>query len=305
MSAVGIRELVIQEDASILTWFGIGGAADRLAQPLSTDQLRQCLEIDPNLRVLGDGANLLVNDLGVSELVVKLNHGSFTQSSIDRATGTVRVGAGVNLPRLVLDTVREGLGGLEGLGGIPATVGGALVMNAGGAYGQIGDCVARVFVMDRAGHEQTIEAQDIAFGYRQSGLNEFIVTGAELVLEPGDPAALRERLKEVMAYKKSSQPMAEKSAGCCFKNPTLAGAIEDAGEAGQRVSAGLLIDRAGCKGMEIGGARVSDRHGNFIVTTQAATAKDVIELMDSVQKRVVERFGVELESEVVVWRRSS
>ncbi len=296
--------LAVEPDAPIPTWFKVGGGADRLARPATTAQLADCLRADPDLRVLGDGANLLVDDDGVGELVVALA-GEFTRTEIDRRAGLVRVGAGVNLPRLINLCVREGLAGLEGLGGIPASIGGALVMNAGGAYGQIADAVARVHALDRHAREVTLERPDIGFSYRHSGLNALIITSAELRLSDADPAALREKHKEVMAYKKRTQPMAENCAGCAFKNPTLAADVEGIGAAGQRVSAGMLIDRGGCKGLTLRTAFVSDRHANFLAARDGGRARDVIELMDEVRRRVLDRFGVILENEVVVWRRAA
>ncbi len=289
--------------APIATWFGIGGGAERFCVPRSVGDLTRCLDIDPALRVLGEGANLLVDDDGVSELVVELSSPAFTKVEIDAKTGAATVGAGADLSKLVVESVRLGLSGLEGLGGIPAMIGGAVIMNAGGAFGQICDSVVRVHGLDRAGHEVVLERSQIDFSYRHSGLTGLIITSVELLLPPGNPAMLRARLKDVMAYKKNSQPMAENSAGCCFKNPTLAADLKDIGANGQRVSAGLLIDRAGCKGMRVGGAMVSPRHGNFVVTGPGAKARDVIELMELMVKRVRDTFGVTIEPEVVIWRR--
>jgi UDP-N-acetylmuramate dehydrogenase len=226
---------------------------------------------------------------------------------MDVKTGRIVVGAGVDLAKLVTESVRNGLSGLEGLGGIPATVGGAVMMNAGGAFGEVGNSIVRVSAVDRTGRERVLEkGRDVHFTYRHSGLQGLIITGAELLLPPGDPAALRAKLKDVMAYKKTSQPMAENSAGCCFKNPTLDADVKELGELGvkgRRVSAGLLIDRAGCKGMRVGGASVSVRHGNFVVTDAGAKARDVIELMGQMVTRVRDAFGVTIETEVVVWSR--
>lgn len=306
-----VTDIPIQRDAPIPTWFGVGGGADALATPRTEGELLACLDMDPACRVLGDGANLLVHDAGVSELVVNLGQGEFTrvdpapggEGAPDAETVIVRAGAGANLPKMIVESVRLGLGGIEGLGGIPASVGGALVMNAGGAFGQIADVVRRVFAVSRDGERVTLERGEIAFGYRRSGLNDLILTGCELELRRGDPAALRTKLKEVMAYKKSTQPMGEKSAGCCYKNPTLGRAVAGIGEAGQRVSAGMVIDRAGCKGLSIGGAAVSERHANFFPVAKGARAADVIGLMGEVERRVLDRFGIVLEREVVVWRR--
>ncbi|MFO0860794.1 MAG: UDP-N-acetylmuramate dehydrogenase [Phycisphaerales bacterium] len=299
-------ELPISTLAHLPTWFGIGGGADRFATIRRADQLRRALETDAALRVLGDGANLLVDDDGVGELVVRMD-GELAEWTIDPAKGIVRVGCGANLPKLINETVRQGLAGLETLGGIPASVGGALMMNAGGKFGEIEQFVVRVEVLTRDGSLRTIERKDISFAYRRSGLKDYILVSCELQLTPDDPAAARKRLKEVMSYKKTSQPMAEKSAGCTYKNPTLEHDVMDLydanGRAGRRVPAGLLIDRAGLKGLAVGAVSVSDVHANFFVTRPGATARDVIGLMQEVERRVLDRFGVKLEREVVVWSR--
>lgn len=297
----------IELDAPIPTWFGIGGRADRLARPVDMAGLRSCVRMDPGLRILGDGANLLVDDAGVDDLVVVLSGAGFTGWEIDRTSGRVIAMAGANLPKLILETVRVGLSGIEGLGGIPATIGGAAIMNAGGAFGQIADAVARVHALARDGSGVTLERDEIDFRYRHSGLNGLILTSVEFELHEEDPAALRARLKEVMEYKKRSQPMAERSAGCVWKNPSLPHDLPDIGPAGERVSAGLLIDRAGCKGLRVGGASVSPRHANFVVTEprSGAAAGDVIRLMEQTRLRVMDRFGVSLEPEVVIWKRGT
>lgn len=298
-------ELSIRRDASISTWFGIGGRADRLMPARSVDDVRRALEIDPSLRVLGDGANLLVADEGVSELVLSFDTQPMREFEIDRVRGRVVAMAGASLAKLVTGSVRDGLEGLEGLGGIPATIGGAVVMNAGGAFGEIGRVVERVHAIDRDGRDVTLQREDIEFGYRRSGLGGLIITQVVLALTPGDAPSLRARLKQTMAYKKSSQPMADKSAGCVFKNPTLDRDVDQIGSAGDRVGAGLLIDRAGCKGMAVGGASVSERHANFVVTRRGATASDVLALIELVRSRVMDAYAVRLEREVVVWRRQS
>jgi UDP-N-acetylmuramate dehydrogenase len=138
--------LPIELHVPIATWFKVGGSADRFARPTDADQLRQALELDPDLKVLGDGANLLVDDDGIDSLVVTLE--GLNTIEWDAAAGLLTVGAGVNLPKLITQTIRDGLAGLEVLGGIPASLGGALVMNAGGAFGQIADLVERVFALE-------------------------------------------------------------------------------------------------------------------------------------------------------------
>jgi len=295
----------IEHNAVIPTWFGVGGRADRLARPRSLEQLRRCIEVDPSTRILGDGANLLVDDEGVVELVAVLSEPELSRWDFDvpGAPGIVRAMAGANLPRLILEACRNGRSGLEGLGGIPATVGGAARMNAGGSFGEFGNAVHTVHAIDRAGHNVTLTREQANFGYRRSDLGDLIIVSVDLDLGEEDPKKLRDRLKEVMEYKKRSQPLAERSAGCVFKNPTLLSDLSDIASAGTRVSAGMLIDRAGCKGLGIGGASVSSRHANFVVTSDDASARDVIALIDEVKRRVFDAYGVTLEPEVVIWRR--
>ncbi|MEQ8769607.1 MAG: UDP-N-acetylmuramate dehydrogenase [Phycisphaerales bacterium] len=300
-----VDELDATPNARIPTWFGIGGGADTFVRANSVEDIRRSLEIDPDLRVLGDGANLLVDDEGVGGVVVSLQTDAFRAIDWDRGHARILAGSGVSLPKLIGASATRGLGGIQGLAGIPATVGGAVVMNAGGSFGEIGGAVAAVHAIDRAGREHVFDRSQIEFGYRRSGLNHLIITGVELQLTPGDPEDLKAERLRAMAYKRQTQPLADKSAGCCFKNPTLTETIEGIGDADDRVSAGLLLDRAGCKGTSVGGAAVSEAHANFIVTTKDARARDVIELMDASAARVRDTFGVTLEREVVVWTRSS
>jgi len=284
-------ETPIERNAAISTWFGVGGTADTLARPTTVHEVATLIKANRDIRILGDGANLLVDDDGIDGLVLSLERLNSIEHTDDH---TLRVGAGVNLPRLILETARLGLGGLEGLGGIPATVGGAVAMNAGGAFGQIADAVRAVRIVDHAGAERTIQRSEINFGYRRSGLRHVVIVEAELALTPGDPAACRDRLKQVMAHKKRTQPLAEKSAGCAFKNPTVSN---------ERVSAGALIDQAGCKSLRHNSAHVSDKHANFICIDPGGRARDAIELMDIVARRVLDAHAVTLEREVVLWRR--
>ena len=294
-------QIRIQQNAPISTWFHIGGRAERLAMPTSQTQLLTCLSLDDQLRVLGEGANLLVDDAGVSSLVVSLQQGEFTEVQIDPVSGIVRAGAGVALPALINRCVREGLGGLEVLAGIPASVGGAVIMNAGGAFGQLSDVVLQVSAIDRAGRKHQYDRTQIDFGYRRSHLNHLIVTEAVFQLTPGDQEQISAERARCMQYKSESQPLSEKSAGCVFKNPTLVEPIEGIGSPRERVSAGMLIDRAGCKGLTHEGATVSTLHANFITTSADTSARAVIELIERVRERVFDRFGVALQNELVVW----
>lgn len=280
-----------------LTWYGVGGSAAVLVKPRSTEQLqavvRRCHETATVLRVLGKGANLLVGDGVIGGVVVSLDSPAFKRVDID-PSGTVVCGGGADLEKVITSTVRAGLGGLEVLAGIPATIGGAMRMNAGGAFGEIGPSVQRVTVMERDGTMTALSRERLEFSYRRSNIGERIVLEVEFALKPvEDQAALRERLKEVMKYKKNSQPMAFRSAGCAFKNPPKA--ISERG-------AGKLIDDAGLKGLRIGGAEVSPVHANFIVLHPGGSASDVLAVMEHVEREVAAKHGIKLEREVVVWQ---
>jgi UDP-N-acetylmuramate dehydrogenase len=294
----------IEHNAPIPTWFSVGGAADRLAKPASIDELCACIAAEPDLRILGDGANLLVDDNGVGELVVKLDHPFFRTVEINESTGLVLAGGGADLSKLIHACIRAGLTGVEGLIGVPATLGGAAFMNAGGAYGQMADVVHEIHAINSSGERVVIPREKIGYAYRTSGLFDLVITGVQLQLTPGDPEAARIRLKDVMTKKKETQPLAAKTCGCVFRNPILRADIEGVGAAHDRVSAGMLIDLAGGKGLPAGPCAVSSTHANFIETSETAKASDILRLIEKVQKLVLDRFEVELETEVVVWRRS-
>lgn len=300
---VTAAEPEILSNAPIDTWYRVGGRADRFFVAENAQQLAWAVATGEPVRIVGEGANLLVDDDGIDGFVVSLRSPAFEQITIDPATHLVRAGAGADLRRLITVTSNEGLAGLEVLGGIPASVGGAVRMNAGGKFGQIGACVAYVDVIDGQGRRQRLAGSQIDFSYRSSGLDGLIITEAAFALTPEEPRKVRDRFRECMAYKKRTQPLADRSAGCAFKNPMLLRAIEDVGQAGCRVSAGRLIDLAGCKGLRVGGAEVSPVHGNFLTAGPEGTARDLITLMDEVARRVFDRFGVHIEREVVVWSR--
>lgn len=294
---------LLRFDAELPTWFGVGGSADRYIEPPDLPTLRDALMAfaGHRIRVLGDGANLLVCDQGVDGLVVNLKALDKVETIADStqpgADVIVRAQAGAQLPKLIVDTVRDGLAGLEVLAGIPASVGGAAIMNAGGAFGEIGDHIHAVHALTHSAAELCIPANQIAFDYRSSGLEHLVITAVDFRLTrlaKADQPALRQRLKDIMAYKKDTQPMGADSAGCAFKNPTVKG---------ERLSAGMLIDQAGCKGWREGGAEVSTVHANFIVTHDGCTATDILNLMDRVAARVRAEHHIELKPEIAIWRR--
>ena len=281
-----------------MTWYGVGGIADLLAHPSSVAQLgalaARCYERGVPVYVLGSGANLLVRDEGVRGVVVQLDDEAFSQLRIEG--NLVIAGAGCDLFKLVRTAAKAGLGGLETIAGIPGSVGGGVRMNCGGAFGDIGASVRRVQVMSDRGQVYHRDRDDLVFGYRTSNIVARYILEVEFELTPGDPEELMKRVKEIFLYKKNSQPMGEHSAGCAFRNPPEeARPFADA-------TAGKLIDQAGLKGFTLGGARVSKVHANFITADRdKATADDVFALIEHVQETVHQRFGVQLEREVVVW----
>lgn len=285
-----------------MTWYGVGGRADVLLRPRTVDALatlvKRCHRSGEPLRVVGRGANLLVADEGVGGVVVRLDAPAFRRVEFEAAPdGTLlRAMAGADLAKTLNDATRRGLAGLQHLAGIPSTVGGAVRMNAGGRYGNTADTLREVTVVTREGDVVTRPRESIEFGYRTTSLDDPIILEAVFRLTPEDPVALRAKVMEIFNYKKSTQPLAEHSAGCAFKNPW-----DPSTE--RRVSAGQLIDRAGLKGTRVGGAYVSERHANFIAAEAGAKADHVIELLEIVRRRVFEETGLSLENEVVVWRR--
>ncbi|MCH2137845.1 MAG: UDP-N-acetylmuramate dehydrogenase [Phycisphaerales bacterium] len=284
-----------------LTWYGVGGRADLLVSPRSinaaAELLRRCRLQDVPVRILGGGANLLVDDDGVDGVVVRLDHGCFRNVEFNREgeVTAARVGGGVDLFGLLHTFARQALAGFEHMAGIPGTIGGAVRMNAGGRPGDMAQAIDRVDMLTLDGELKTWSAEDLHFAYRQCSLPPGIVVSAVLRLHEDDPAEVRARVKTFFANKKAAQPMADHSAGCAFRNPMT--------DSGNRVSAGKLIDDAGLKGAAIGGAAVSTRHANFITVTPAGSAHDVQKLMQHVQQVVADTTGVHLEREVVVWSR--
>ena len=286
------------------TWFGIGGRADMLVRPRQEAALcelvRRCHEHEVPVRVFGNGANLLVSDEGVDGIVLRLDHDAFKEVryNLDGAVEAMKAMSGADMGRTMNEAVRRGLSGLQQMAGIPASIGGAIRMNAGGAFGSIGDSVHSVGCLTTRGDLVIYPAQELKMGYRETNIPEGVILWATFTMEEADPQALKDQLLEVFQYKKTTQPsMAESSAGCAFKNP-----IDP--ETGERTSAGKLIDQAGLKERRIGSAQVSRVHGNFLVVDSGGTANDVIRLMQEVSRDVVKTHGIELENEIVIWSRS-
>ena len=193
-----------------------------------------------------------------------------------------------HVQKLMLECTHAGLSGLECLAGIPGSVGGELKMNAGGAFGDIGSAVHSVKVMDAHGKTSVLEKDDLVFEYRRSNISAKFILGATFFLTPDDATRVMTKVREIWMYKKNSQPLADKSAGCIFKNP-------------RGLSAGALIDQTGLKGAAVGGAEVSAKHANFITAKKGATAADVKTLIAEIKQKVKDKFDVILETEVVIW----
>jgi len=273
------------------TWFKLGGPAEYFLEPRSEEQLglvvRRCRDSGTPIRFLGLGANVLVRDEGVRGVVVRLSADFFNQLIFDG--DRLVAGGGVDLTRLVRTSVRRAMAGLETIAGIPGTVGGGIAMNCGGRYGEIAAAVRSVRVMGPDGQVYERERDDLEFGYRACRLAGDCVLSATFALQEADAGELDRRFREVWMYKQNTQPpLGVHSAGCIFRNPN-----------GR--SAGEVIDSAGLKGLRIGSALVSQRHANFILADEGGRAADVIELIAEVQRRVKDRFGIELEPEVKIW----
>jgi len=276
------------EPMSRHTTFRIGGCADIFIQPKREDDLRTALEwarqVGVPFRVIGNGSNLLVADAGIRAAVVKLAP-AFREIHFN-SLGVVS-GAGARLATVVERCAQAGWSGLESTVGIPGTVGGAIVTNAGTDTGAIGDLVQEAVLMDEAGNVFVLNCSELNYGYRCSSLtlSRHIVLRARLRLTKADPLQVRAKMQRLHMKRSSRQPLNRRSAGSVFKNPP-------------QIAAGKLVDRAGCKSLRVGDAEVSTMHANFIINRGRATAADVRGLMTEVQQRVLRIHGIWLEPEI-------
>ncbi|MEA5022863.1 MAG: UDP-N-acetylmuramate dehydrogenase [Desulfitobacterium hafniense] len=267
------------------TW-RIGGLAETVCWPESEEELREiwlkCQGQGIPFRLFGRGSNVLFPDEGLPGVTV-ISTG-LAQSVWD--SEWVTVGAGYSLARLSQEAADRGLTGLEFARGIPGTVGGAVVMNAGAHGGSIQDVLEEVKILAPGGEVQWLTKEDIQFGYRECSLrDQAIVLEGVFHLKPGDPDVIQATMSENLARRKAAQPLELPNAGSVFRNPPGG-------------SAGRLIEEAGWKGKRLGGAQVSSKHANFIVNQGNATARDVLALIREIQKDVHHQFGVELKTEV-------
>ncbi|MBW3600871.1 MAG: UDP-N-acetylmuramate dehydrogenase, partial [Planctomycetes bacterium] len=272
------------------TWFRLGGEARYFAEPTTLEELsalvKRCHEAEIPVRLLGGGSNVLAPTAGVPGVVIHLAAPAF--GPIQVMDGGVTAGAGAKLGHVITAAVREGLGGLEQLTGVPGPVGGALRGNACTHGGAIGQWTTAVTVMSRKGEIATRARDDLQFGYGQSNLDDAIVLDARFELEPEDSAELTKRMQRLWIVKQASQPIGGQHASCIFKDP--AGG-----------SAAKLIEDAGLKGARQGKAEVSDRNANFIEVEPGATSDDVERLIDHLREQVARRLGVQLEVAIDIW----
>lgn len=292
MSIITGFEHFIRQDEPLAphTWLRTGGAAEYFAEPTNVDELvalvRRCRDHDVAVRVLGGGSNLLVRDEGVRGAVVQLGAAAFGEISVQGQS--ITAGAGAKLGHLISASVREGLSGLEMLVGIPGTLGGALHGNAGNHGSDIGQFTQRATVLARDGQIHERRRDEMAFGYRQSSLDELVILSAELRCESEDPVQITKRMQKQWIIRRSHQPLGHENSACAFKNP---------GE----MSAAALIEQAGLGGARVGDVALSGRHANFIVADRGATSGDVLKLIEMVREQVLERTGVELKPAMDVW----
>lgn len=269
------------------TSFRIGGPADVLVEPADLDDVarlvRQAHEQKVPVFVVG-GTNLLIRDKGIRGVVVSLSR----LRAIKEEPGAVLYAeGGVGMPTLIGYAMRRSLAGLEWAAGIPGTVAGCVVMNAGTKLGEMKDVVKAVRLVTPKGAVVDLAASDIPFAYRRAGLPPGVVVGVWMQMRPGVRQEIERVVKDYLHYRRDTQPLALPSAGCVFKNPP-------------QDSAGRVIDAAGLKGAHVGDAQVSEVHANFIVNQGAASAKDVLALIRKVRAAVARKTGVKLELELKV-----
>ena len=280
------------------TTFRVGGPADWLLETRNAEEIVAALRLAHRegiaVTILGGGSNVLVADAGVRGLVIHPRGGRVSRAD----PGHVRADAAVTINGLVRWTITHALAGLEAWAGTPGTVGGAIFGNAHFRGRDIGDLVAAVRMASRSGEVQDIPASALEFGYDRSRLQTTgeVLLSAEFLVSQGDAAALRATARESLAYRKRTQPLNQPSAGCIFQNPEPS---RDRVPDSIPWSAGALIDRAGLKGLAVGGARVSPAHANFIVNDGSATARDIRRVIVACRQRVREKLGVELRDEIV------
>jgi len=284
-------DVLIDESMSKHTSFKIGGNADILVKPTSMIQIKQIIDFckKKNIKyiVIGNGTNLLVKDGGIRELVIKIGPDF---NNIEIKENYITASSGTSLIALSHLAYKHGLGGLEFACGIPGTLGGAIKMNAGAFKGEMSDIVYSTKYLNENGEICEIKENQHRFAYRESifdNNSDLIILESTLRLFEKDKTEIKERMDYCTNYRKEKQPINYPSAGSSFKRP-------------EGHFPGQLIEECGLKGFRVGGAEVSTLHANFIINSNNATAKDVLELMEYIQKKVYDKFNVNLEPEIKV-----
>lgn len=279
--------LTANQSLAELTWFRVGGPAQMLFAPADDDDLAYFLAQLPaelSVTVVGVGSNLIVRDGGLPGVVIRLGPRGFGEATT--RGDVVSAGAAALDKRVAESAAAANLGGLEFFFGIPGTIGGALRMNAGANGAETKDVLIEATGIGRDGKKHLFTNADMKFAYRHSGVDASVIfTSARFRGQPATPEAIRVRMNEVQAHREAAQPIREKTGGSTFKNPP--------GE-----SAWKLIDAAGCRGLRVGGAQVSEMHCNFLINTGEATASDIETLGETVRARVKENCGIELQWEI-------
>lgn len=285
---LGETKVLTEEPMASHTTFRIGGPADYFVLPENAEELKSVLKLCEEEQmpyfILGNGSNLLVGDQGFRGVVIQL-YKNF--DGIEIQGTTVRARAGAMLIRVAKEAARAGLTGLEFASGIPGTVGGAMVMNAGAYGGEMKDVVTCVLVLTKDGEIRTLGNEEMKFRYRGSVIEDegYIVLETVMELQEGNVEEIQSRMEELSLQRKTKQPIEYPSAGSTFKRP-------------EGYFAGKLIMDAGLRGYRVGGAQVSEKHCGFVINAGGATAADVMQLMKDVSEKVEEKFGVGLEPEV-------
>lgn len=281
-------KIFVNEDMSKHTSFKVGGIADFFIKVDDMQELLYVLKLAKKLRiktyVVGNGTNLIIKDTGFRGIIIKLN---FNHLKIEK--GKIAVGAGVPVALLSGFAYRKGIKGYEFLSGIPGTIGGAVKMNAGAYGNEIKDVIQETVILDEKYNIRTLTAEEQKFTYRKSIFFEkkWIIIASTFKIEKGDISEIKEKRKDFMDKRKEKQPLNLPNAGSIFKRT-------------DECIPAKLIDEAGLKGYQIGGAQISPKHAGFIVNTGDATAKDIIKLIKYTRKKVQEKFGIELELEVII-----
>ena len=289
-----VDDVLFDEPMKSHTWIAVGGSTPALVRPKDASELKSVLEWcrsrNMNWYYIGRGSNLLISDKGVNGLVISLERG-FSKFGIEyERDGNIYAYAegGVSTTAFISYLSEEGLSGLEFLAGVPGTIGGNIMTNAGSKKESVGDIVEEITVIDRHGKEITLRKPSIRFSYRRLHLPRSVAIKKVIFkLTKDNSETIRERVESNLSKRKETQPQGVRTFGSTFKNPN-------------KRYAGKLIEEAGLKGVRVGGARVSTKHANFIVNENNAKAKDVLVLMNLIRQRVKERYGVLLEPEVHV-----